>query len=110
MPRKRVQTPDLTARGAFAAEFNGCKNMLTPHVLKYDEFAKGGGSPKRLLLELSFGADSTDVLYGVCFLEDDGSGSYRRLHALNDSFHSRREANKYIAATSSTWIQNGQPE
>lgn len=110
MPRKRVPIVDLTPRGAFASEFQGCKNLLTPFVLQHKEWAAIDNSSKRLLCELTYGSGSSDVLYGVCFLQDDGLGNYTRLHDLNQCFFSRREADAYITKTSSSWSSNGQPE
>ncbi len=104
MPRKRVPVVDLTPRGAFASEYKGCKNLLTPFVLKHAEWAAPDKSGRRLLCELSYGSGSSDILYGAAFLEDDGTGRYTRLEHVNQCLTSRREANRYMRTVSENWI------
>ena len=110
MPRKRIPTADMTPKGAFANEYAGCKNMLTPFSLWHGEWLAKDSSGRRLLCELTYGASADDPLYGVGFLEDDGQGNYTRMHDINQCFFSRREADAYITDTSSSWTSNGQPE
>lgn len=106
MPSPRQPTPGLSARGAFAAEFDGCKNLLTPHVLAYYEQDHPSG--RRLLCEISYGQGFEDPLYGLTMLQDDGEGNYSRTVEYNECFMSRHEADAYWDRIARRWMTNGQ--
>ena len=96
MPSPRQATSGLSPRGALSVVYEGCKNILTPHVLGYRQATCGD---RRLLVEHTYGSGMDETLHGVCFLEDDGEDQYIQRHDLNTCFHSRGEADAYIDFT-----------
>lgn len=88
-----------TAEQIIKQEYEGCKNFMTPHVIRYGKIRSQTKHCKKVVAyELSSGRGFRDnTIYGVSVVSwDPITNTTERMTKLSDCFGSLRKAEDYI--------------